>query len=645
MLNRFVRFISALGEPSHRTRRKKRSSCIPRGFRRPHLEQLEDRRLLTITVNTLVDENNGIGAGAGTSLREALFSALAGETIDFSVTGTINLSNLGQLSINKAVVVDGPGADLLTISAYDPTPTSNNGDGSRVFSLDDGNVGTAFNVEIAGLTLTGGDVTGLGGAILNSESLSLRECVVTENFAISGSANQRKGGGIYQSAGDLTIEDCIIHHNSANQGGGVFINAGNLTVLRSTIRDNSASNGGGLFLAGTVAIRDSTIHGNNASGGAGISQLQGELAIENCTISTNIALQDGGGIRSEQGNLTVRNSTLTKNVADSDDNGFGRGGGIFVSASVATLDHVLVAGNLRRVSTREDVFGLVSARFSLIGDGTGATIVALGLNMVGNSAVPVVPLLGPLGDNGGPTQTHALLPGSPAIDLGDPYAMAGVDGLPLYDQRTEAFGRVADGDGQHGPRIDVGAYEFQPAAGLPALLGDYNQDGTVDVADYCVWRDTLGEDDVSPCSGADGDGNGAIGPGDYSVWKSQFGESISPGGTGSIGQESISSVQEKMAIPVALEFPPSVWAETDRQETTTSSPWDWSKPYLEIAVLPRNYNSGDDHGLVAWLTSLECLKKEAEETVLQDASAIEVTPSKVNAYDEGLASLFETTLP
>lgn len=643
MLKRFIRYVSALGEPSHRPRRKKHSSCIARSFRHPQFEQLEDRRLLTITVNTLVDENNGIGAGAGTSLREALFSALAGETINFSVTGTINLTNLGQLSINKALLIDGPGADLLTINAYDPTPTSNNGDGSRIFSIDDGIEGTQLILEINGLTLTGGDVTGLGGAILTNENLFLRECVIAENVAMSGSANQRKGGGIYQSAGELTIEDCTIHHNAAaTQGGGVFISAGNLTMLRSTIRDNSAPEGGGIFSAGTAVIRDSTINGNNASDGGGISHLQGDLTVENSTISTNIALQNGGGIRSVQGNLTVRHSTLTKNVADSDDNGFGRGGGIFVSAGNVTLDHVLVAGNIRRVNIREDVFGLVSARYTLVGDGSGATIVSLGLNMVGNSTVAVAPVLGPLADNGGPTKTHALLPGSPAIDLGDPYATAGANGIPLNDQRTGAFGRITDGDGQHGARIDVGAYELQPGAALPALLGDYNEDGTVDNADYCVWRDTLGQDDVSPFSGADGDGDGSIGPADYIVWKSQFGETLPVGGTGSIAQVSISSEQDTETIPVALELPLSGWVESDSRVTTRNlRQRDRSQPYQGLS---RAYDTKEDRGLLAWLTSQVYREKQTEGALLQDDSAIEVTPLSAGSFDEGFASLIEPTL-
>src|SRR6476660_1277415 len=129
--------------------------------RRLRFESLESRRVLSITVDTLFDENNGVGMGAGTSLREAIAAAAAGDTINFSVTGTINLSvgtsNITkQLTINKNLTISGPGANLLTIKAFDPTPGTKNGDGSRVFTIDNGNPLTLVNVSISGLTIGGG---------------------------------------------------------------------------------------------------------------------------------------------------------------------------------------------------------------------------------------------------------------------------------------------------------------------------------------------------------------------------------------------------------------------------------------------------------------------------------------------------------
>src|SRR5262245_66127146 len=101
--------------------------------RRLRIEPLEERQLLSITVNTLVDEADGSIVDGDISLRDAIALAPAGETIDFSVTGTVNLTSLGHLTIDKNLTIAGPGADSLTIKAFDPTSTINNGDGGRVF--------------------------------------------------------------------------------------------------------------------------------------------------------------------------------------------------------------------------------------------------------------------------------------------------------------------------------------------------------------------------------------------------------------------------------------------------------------------------------------------------------------------------------
>lgn len=131
--------------------------------------------------------------------------------------------------------------------------------------------------------------------------------------------------------------------------------------------------------------------------------------------------------------------------------------------------------------------------------------------------------------HGGPTQTHSLLSGSPAIDVGDPAAIAGTANVPLNDQRGAPYTRVFDGDGVGGARIDIGAFELQPT--VPVKLGDYNRNGIVDGADYVVWRKML-DTNVDPFTGADGDGDGVVGQGDYNVWRAHFGDSV-PLGAGS----------------------------------------------------------------------------------------------------------------
>src|SRR5262249_21693161 len=158
---------------------------------------------------------------------------------------------------------------------------------------------------------------------------------------------------------------------------------------------------------------------------------RGPLTVVNSTISSNsvpatITYGGGGGIAVVNSLLTVRHSTITGNSAHSV-------GGI-ASNTTVVLDHTIVAGNTSR-DFSEPAF---SASFSQISIGAD--------------------FLGPLQDNGGPTFTHALLPGSPAIDAGDPNAVAGVGTVPQYDQRGFPYTRVIDGDGDGGSRIDIGAF-------------------------------------------------------------------------------------------------------------------------------------------------------------------------------------------
>jgi hypothetical protein len=250
--------------------------------------------------------------------------------------------------------------------------------------------------------------------------------------------------------------------------------------------------------------------------------------------------------------VLLAHSTITGNVADSDGNNTGAGGGIAVidnpyypSVNVQ-LNHTIVAGNIRGISTRSDISGLInSARFSFVGDNTGASIVNNGGNVIGTSAAPIDPMLGPLADNGGPTMTHVLLAGSPAIDMGDP----SFSPPPDFDQRGNPFTRVYDGVGMDGARIDIGAFELQPI--LPAFFGDYNQNGVVDAADYTVWRNMLGTSGLTPYSGADGSGDGAIGPEDYGVWKSHFGQTLPGAGSGAAALELVDNSAERV---IATQF-------------------------------------------------------------------------------------------
>ena len=121
------------------------------------------------------------------------------------------------MAITDALTITGPGANRLTIDASgsDPTPDEKNGDGSRVFNITSG-------TAISGLTLTGGDATGLGGAIWAQADLVISDCTIRDNSILGGSA---QGGGIGSSGGNLTVNRSTISGNSAadGDGGGIAI--------------------------------------------------------------------------------------------------------------------------------------------------------------------------------------------------------------------------------------------------------------------------------------------------------------------------------------------------------------------------------------------------------------------------------------
>ena len=175
--------------------------------------------LLKLIVDTLADESDDNYSAGDFSLREALdlvpFTVSKTITFDAALEGGTILLSHGQLDVDDAITIAGPSADLLTIDASgnDPTPSENNGDGSRVFNIPPG-VNTGI-VTISGLKLIGGDAGSDGGAVASySGSLSLVNSTITGNSA-SGS-----GGGV--SGDNLTVTNCTVSGNVAlNRGGGL----------------------------------------------------------------------------------------------------------------------------------------------------------------------------------------------------------------------------------------------------------------------------------------------------------------------------------------------------------------------------------------------------------------------------------------
>jgi hypothetical protein len=387
-----------------------RTASRNRRYHRPSsrlaLETLEQRSLLSVLV---VTNNRDNGSG---SLRGALAIAQDRDTILFdpSLHGqTITLTS-GELVVDKDLTITGPGADSLTISGHRA---------SRVFEVE----GT--DVRLSGLTIAHGNAHE-GSGIWSGAELTVVDCILSGNVA------DDQAGGILNS-GILTVNGCTFMNNVAPYSAAI-LNNGKSTVADSTVIGNTASEeGGGLCNTGVMQITSCTIARNVAGSDSGGLFSDGLLALTNSTLADNVAGYGGGGIYG-LGVIAIRSCTVTGNVAGI------AGGGIRSGASLS-VQNTIIADNAAPFSP--DIDGeLTSLGHNLVGDahhGTGFSP---------SDLLDTDPRLCALRDNGGPTQTMALLPGSPALGAGDP-ALAGT-----ADQR----GVVRSG------HVNIGAYQASASA-------------------------------------------------------------------------------------------------------------------------------------------------------------------------------------
>jgi hypothetical protein len=326
--------------------------------------------------------------------------------------------------VRKDVTIRGLGADSTIVQAHDETPDEAP---ERVFLIEED-----ATLVLEKMTIRHGRPSRqeeCGGGIMNLGTLTLNNCVVSDNGSNSGA-------GIC-SSGALTLINSTVSYNTADgvgpvgytcgNGGGIKCERGTLTLINSTISDNKSEDadpfrdvgrGGGVHVACncTAVFTNSTISGNRSVAGAGGVYIHGVLRLVNCTISDNHTTGEGGGVY-VRGHLDYVNTIIAGNA--------GRGGNCVVGGpgdyrgmgSVGTNSNNLVGGGSCDPAYSDD------------------------------------PMLGPLADNGGDTWTHALLPGSPAID-----AISAISCTLPIDQRGMPRPVV-----QASPDTpcDLGAFELQ----------------------------------------------------------------------------------------------------------------------------------------------------------------------------------------
>src|SRR5262245_26353092 len=438
------------------------------------------------TLRAAVQEANSIpGADTITVPSGTYILTITGRAEDDAQTGDLDVTD--HLTIIGAgaatTIIDGGGLD-------------------RVFHVDP--TGKGITVAISGVTIQSGHTVGIafvdsrGGAVLLGvantaggtiaiprTSLTIADCLMSNNRA-SNAGGLSSGGGIANKGGVLNVRRTVVTGNGGQSAGGGISNEGTLTVDASTVGSNSAADGGGLAsFGGAVTLTNSAIIRNTGTNTAGGISLQaGSLVMINSTVSGNTTDFAGSGILIDSragGPHVFNNSTITNNAAVESDptHSHGHFGGGLSGGGGLLLSNTIIAGNIGGPGPDCSASNFTSAGYNLIGNGDGCSFTAAAGDIVGTAATPIDARLAQLADNGGSTQTHALLIDSPAIDAGNP-AVPGSGGLACAASDARGQVRPADGNADGVTRCDIGAFErFAGVSGLAVLPNRGGNTGSV----------------------------------------------------------------------------------------------------------------------------------------------------------------------
>jgi hypothetical protein len=429
-----------------------------------------------------ITTNNDYGAG---SLRQAIEDANdrpGADEIRFAVTGDIVLESMLP-EVTDELAIRGPGADVVAI----------NGNGQyRLLKIATGAVVDVTDITLADGWVEGFEDDGNGGGILNAGTLTLRNVTLTDCEA-------DRGGALYNAPGaELALIGSVVEHSFAEHGAGVYNATGaDLTLTASTITDTWAgTDGGGIYsYEADVVLTDSRIeHAHAGQFGGAIANdgpfntTLGSLLVERSTLFGNFADYNSGAVYNRGRRITIRDSTLAHNNGGAiyteleagevwlinstlSDNRSDHGASavynfevfpslvVFIHSTFAEnfSDEAAIVGNFASKNSifdndRQNCFVPVGGSFSDIGVNLSSDDSCGSFTQVTSAQLA----LGPLADNGGATPTHALLPGSVAIDAAPD--CTDLDGEPIEaDQR--GIPRPADGDDDGTSVCDIGAFE------------------------------------------------------------------------------------------------------------------------------------------------------------------------------------------